>query len=309
LSRIKLAGGSYTSQSVNADAQRTVNLYPERIESGDGNSDVVLYPSPGLKKFLSLIPPVPPPAQPSIAFGTGSMLAGASTPTSVILTDPELNFLAGPCTILLPITTEWDGPVDGTQPRQVTSVTDLLGNNFTSLVPPTAYQINIGGSTLYNFQLWGLTIPAGTPSTPPAYGVTINFNRARSLSGYDGLAFASLVGFTHCASIESCTFLESPMGSTHPSGLSVTTTGNRVIVAIATMDTTAIPAYIPAGTYIQCAEFIVVNFANVIVAPYGTNDFAITSPAGTYAPTWDFHTFAGISNTQTVMALVTMVQG
>jgi uncharacterized repeat protein (TIGR01451 family) len=37
---------------VNAEAQRTVNLYPERIESGDGNSDVVLYPSPGLKKFI-----------------------------------------------------------------------------------------------------------------------------------------------------------------------------------------------------------------------------------------------------------------
>ena len=48
---MKLAGGSYTSQSVNADAQKTVNLYVERIESGDGVSDAVLYPTPGLKKF------------------------------------------------------------------------------------------------------------------------------------------------------------------------------------------------------------------------------------------------------------------
>jgi hypothetical protein len=309
MSRVKLAGGSYTSQSVNADAQRTVNLYPERIESGDGNSDVVLYPSPGLKKFLSLVPPVPPPAQPSIAFGTGSMLAGASTLTSVILTDPELNFLAGPCTILLPITTEWDGPVDGTQPRQVTSVTDLLGNAYTSIVPPTPYQQAVTGRTLFNFQLWAVTIPAGTPSTPPAYGVTINFNRARSPSGYDGLAFASLVGFTHCASIESHSSITSALAATNPGGLSVTTTGNRVIVAIATINTTAIPAFVPAGTYIQCAEFIVVNFANVIVAPYGTNNFLITSPAGTYAPSWNYSAISGIGNAQTVMAIVTMVQG
>ena len=51
MTRIKLPGPSYTSQSVNADAQRTVNLYPEKIESGDGNTDIALYPTPGLRKF------------------------------------------------------------------------------------------------------------------------------------------------------------------------------------------------------------------------------------------------------------------
>jgi len=57
LTRVKLAGGSYTSQSVNADAQRTVNLYPEQIESGDGTTDIALYPTPGLKKFAVFVAP------------------------------------------------------------------------------------------------------------------------------------------------------------------------------------------------------------------------------------------------------------
>ena len=43
-----LNGGSYTSQSVNADCQRTVNWYPERVEM-DGR--VVSYPTPGLTVF------------------------------------------------------------------------------------------------------------------------------------------------------------------------------------------------------------------------------------------------------------------
>lgn len=60
MARIKLPGPSYESQSVNADGQRTVNLYPERIESGDGNTDLALYSSPGLKTRYDLSP-IPPP--------------------------------------------------------------------------------------------------------------------------------------------------------------------------------------------------------------------------------------------------------
>lgn len=45
--RVPFLGGSYTSQSLRADAERTVNFYPEFIESKDGASPVVLYPTPG----------------------------------------------------------------------------------------------------------------------------------------------------------------------------------------------------------------------------------------------------------------------
>src|SRR5690242_4130845 len=51
LVRIPLVGPSYQSQSLAADCQRTVNWYPESIESGDGKSRIALYPTPGLKYF------------------------------------------------------------------------------------------------------------------------------------------------------------------------------------------------------------------------------------------------------------------
>jgi hypothetical protein len=51
MSRIGIVGGSYQSESVNADAQATVNLYVEHDESGAGKSEFQLYPRPGLTVF------------------------------------------------------------------------------------------------------------------------------------------------------------------------------------------------------------------------------------------------------------------
>lgn len=56
MARIGLVGGSYTSQSVNADAQLTMNLYPEAIESGQGKSAMALYHTPGLIPFVNFGP-------------------------------------------------------------------------------------------------------------------------------------------------------------------------------------------------------------------------------------------------------------
>lgn len=53
MSRFGLIGGSYTSQSRNADAEQTVNWYVESIE-GQGSASAVLYPTPGLKSFVSV---------------------------------------------------------------------------------------------------------------------------------------------------------------------------------------------------------------------------------------------------------------
>ena len=52
--KFPLVGPSYTNQSLNADAQSTMNWYPEAVESGDGNAQVILLPTPGLKKFVAL---------------------------------------------------------------------------------------------------------------------------------------------------------------------------------------------------------------------------------------------------------------
>jgi hypothetical protein len=47
-------GGTYQSQSVNADAQRCMNLYPEAIESKAGKNVAALYRIPGLTQFASM---------------------------------------------------------------------------------------------------------------------------------------------------------------------------------------------------------------------------------------------------------------
>jgi hypothetical protein len=55
MARFGLVGGSYQSQSLNADCQRSLNWYPEKIESGAGKSSFVLYPVPGVDAFASFI--------------------------------------------------------------------------------------------------------------------------------------------------------------------------------------------------------------------------------------------------------------
>ena len=53
--KLGLAGGSYESQSPNVSADRTINFYPELVESGRGKASVVLYPTPGLSVFTTLV--------------------------------------------------------------------------------------------------------------------------------------------------------------------------------------------------------------------------------------------------------------
>jgi hypothetical protein len=54
MARIPLVGPTYESRSVAVDAQRTINFYPEQVESGAGKAAVVFYPTPGLTAFCAL---------------------------------------------------------------------------------------------------------------------------------------------------------------------------------------------------------------------------------------------------------------
>jgi hypothetical protein len=75
---------------VNADCQQTINLYPEQIESGAGNSNIVLYPSPGTKTFVSL--------QANITKEGTSVtnVTGPCAPNEIIWTNPENSILNQP---------------------------------------------------------------------------------------------------------------------------------------------------------------------------------------------------------------------
>ena len=58
MGRFGFCGPSYTSQSVTADCQRSMNWYPESIESQLGKSAMALYPTPGLTLFTSISGPI-----------------------------------------------------------------------------------------------------------------------------------------------------------------------------------------------------------------------------------------------------------
>jgi hypothetical protein len=55
---IGFLGGSYNGRSITDDGQETMNWYPEISEEPTGNSDdgdkLVLYPTPGLKLFITV---------------------------------------------------------------------------------------------------------------------------------------------------------------------------------------------------------------------------------------------------------------
>ncbi len=48
MEKVKFIGGAYTARSVNVEAQRCINLYPEMDETGDGKEPAALYGTPGL---------------------------------------------------------------------------------------------------------------------------------------------------------------------------------------------------------------------------------------------------------------------
>lgn len=51
---ISLVGGAYQSRSLRLDAQRCINLYPERDETGEGKNKGVLIGTPGLSLFATI---------------------------------------------------------------------------------------------------------------------------------------------------------------------------------------------------------------------------------------------------------------
>lgn len=52
MAQINFVGPSYSLRSVNADCQRTINMYPDIDETGQGKTNVFLTGTPGLKQFI-----------------------------------------------------------------------------------------------------------------------------------------------------------------------------------------------------------------------------------------------------------------
>ena len=97
MTRFGLVGPSYASQSVNLDAQLTMNWYPEVDESGAGNAPIAMYPVAGTKTFVNLARTITPQVDGIGAFdqfthgnGTGTAV---TTPSAIPSSSPELAIL------------------------------------------------------------------------------------------------------------------------------------------------------------------------------------------------------------------------
>ena len=58
MARFGFVGPTYSLQSGIADSQRCMNFYPEMVESGQGQSQMTLNRTPGLKRFAAIASPV-----------------------------------------------------------------------------------------------------------------------------------------------------------------------------------------------------------------------------------------------------------
>ena len=147
-------GASYSSLSVNADAQSCVNLYPEAMESGTGKASPVLYLRPGLSLFTTL---------PS-AGGIRGMWVGENRLFAV---QGEMLFEVGATG-----TTEFQGPVDndGRLVQMFANGTDLV--------------------IISNQKFWAFAGLPGTPQQPAFNGTTDEWVTARQGTYLDGYYLA-----------------------------------------------------------------------------------------------------------------------
>ena len=114
MARIGLAGPTYLSQSYLADNERTVNWFPEVIESQRGPASVVLYPTPGTRSQATSGSPVT-----GMIEAQGKLIAAFSSVTTGIASvnnyNSALNNIGG-----------WAIPGDGKKVYFAASPTQLL---------------------------------------------------------------------------------------------------------------------------------------------------------------------------------------
>ncbi len=87
MARFGFVGPTYTSQSIIADSQRCMNWYPEMIESGQGQSQMALYRTPGLLLFAQIAKPI----RGCLAFGGAAFFVGAGNLYQVSAADVVTN--------------------------------------------------------------------------------------------------------------------------------------------------------------------------------------------------------------------------
>jgi len=281
--KFPLIGPSYTSQSVNADCQTTMNLYPEQIESGAGNNQIVLYPTPGLKGFTDLTPVVPDLLQPEIVDVNqyGWDTAGGSNSGNSRINVPVLTATIQPGDILFLLFNATVGPGKPYNPILTITAPSLLAGSFTRLGDP---YYDLGLLAIPNefrfFQVFYAVAENSVPSTT----LLVNLNLTSiAFNNFDmGGAFLLV---RNILALDQLTSLISPSASI--SAPAITTTVPRFVFtffgsneALSTPhpDPTIYHFFTPgsSGMAAIAAFFILDPMLGTIY----------TAPAGVYSPAW-----------------------
>jgi len=169
LARIDFCGGSYTLETMNADAQRVLNVYPELVESGSGRSKMTLMPTPGLAALLTTLDG-PPRGQ--LEFnGLLFVIAGMKF-YQINLT--SLSVFGFPTTPMVVSAT----PLNGATALANDGLPASLAANENQILMTSAGNVYIYYVNAINDSVTGASIPAGTFKQVPASNFTLSSGNA-----------------------------------------------------------------------------------------------------------------------------------
>jgi hypothetical protein len=158
----------------------------------------------------------------------------------------------------------------------IASITDSLGSSWRRFVGPLTFerQVVFPPPTTRPgiFEAWTVLLPGGQPNP---YSITVNFNASIQGQDYN----IDITPYVYCTGVDAVATAV-PVGETNPTGASLTTTAQRVVVGTMVVGHTSAN---PSGTVLSVFES---GFPNTMLATYGTNTFNVLSPAGTYNPAW-----------------------
>jgi len=191
---------------------------------------------------------------------------------SLTIGDFAVASLAGPAVVLLP----WVA----FSTRAIVSMVDNAGGVWSELVAPISF---LWGSQNYTYQLWGAVFPSGVSVAEFLATLTVNYD----VDLFGGPQYATFNGFEHCSGIDTVQSLLSATGLSSFTGPTTVTSANRVIVAMATDNTSvlSIPWVPPTGSIKWSFQFqSLAQAAAPVVCIYGTDSSHIVSAPGTYTP-------------------------
>lgn len=162
--RFGIVGPTYEAESVNLDAQLTVNFYVEADESGAGNAPIALMATPGIKSFVDLTPIPPPPSCKPLPNNFNIFNAG-----TIAYNSDNITITLTPTTDIQIGDTMFYAQLSSQSPSAlrppVTGISDDIASTWVGLIPDQ-YFVNAPPNERF-FRIWYAKatqhIPTGTP--------------------------------------------------------------------------------------------------------------------------------------------------